>query len=121
MSARGASSAALRHRRLRDDKAGLSPAAARYLPGKGPSYEVEESLGSDLGPQHNLLLRMPEALASPRRIVVEGLWHQPQFASRALGRMQVSTPGRHMEGVRWEMVGTWCQHRTAPCMTTCEG
>jgi type VI secretion system protein ImpG len=76
-----------------------------YLPGEGPSYEVEESLGSDLGHQHNLLLRMPEALASPRRIVVEGLWHQPQFASRALGRMQVSTPGRHVEGVRWEMVG----------------
>ena len=64
---------------------------------------------------------MPEALASPRRIVVEGLWHQPQFASRALGRMQVSTPGRHVEGVRWEMVADVVPSQEVPCMTIWEG
>ena len=76
-----------------------------FLPGEGPSYEVEESLGADLSPQHSLLIRMPEAFTTPRRVVVEALWHQPQFASRALGRMQISTPGRHVEGLRWQLLG----------------
>jgi type VI secretion system protein ImpG len=48
---------------------------------------------------------MPEAFTTPRRVVVEGLWHQPQFASRALGRLQLSTPGRHVEGLRWQLLG----------------
>ncbi len=76
-----------------------------FLPGEGPSYEVEESLGADLSPQHSLLIRMPETFTAPRRVVVEGLWHQPQFASRALGRLQLSTPGRHVEGLRWQLLG----------------
>jgi len=76
-----------------------------FLPGEGPSYEVEESLGADLSSQHSLLLRMPEAFVAPRRVVVEALWHQPQFASRALGRLQLSTPGRHVEGLRWQLLG----------------
>jgi type VI secretion system protein ImpG len=76
-----------------------------FLPGEGPSYEVEESLGADLAPQHSLLIRMPEAFTTPRRVVVEALWHQPQFASRALGRIQVSTPGRYVEGLRWQLLG----------------
>jgi type VI secretion system protein ImpG len=76
-----------------------------FLPGEGPSYEVEESLGAGLSPQHSLLIRMPEAFVAPRRVVVEALWHQPQFASRALGRLQLSTPGRHVEGLRWQLLG----------------
>jgi type VI secretion system protein ImpG len=76
-----------------------------FLPGEGPGYEVEETLGPDLTPRHSLMLRMPEAFTAPRRIVVEALWHQPWFAAQAVGRLEVSTPGRHVEGLRWEMVG----------------
>ncbi len=85
-----------------------------FLPGEGPSYEVEEAICGDLGPHHSLLIRMPEAFTAPRRIVVEGLWHQPQFASRALGRIDISIPGRHVEGLHWRMVGTVVPSQESP-------
>lgn len=85
---------------------GREPVRPAFLPGEGPSYELEESLAEDLSPRHALLLRMPEAFSAPRRIVVEALWHQPRFASQPLGRMEVSTPGRHVEGLQWQMVGS---------------
>jgi type VI secretion system protein ImpG len=85
-----------------------------FLPGEGPSFEIEESLGAELGAHHRLLLRMPEALTSPRRIVVEGLWHQPQFAAHALGRIDVSMPGRHVEGLRWQLMGNVLPSQESP-------
>ncbi len=85
-----------------------------FLPGEGPGYEIDETLGPDLIPRHSLQLHMPEAFTAPRRIVVEALWHQPQFAARALGRIDVSTPGRHVEGLNWQLLGDVLPSQDSP-------
>ena len=63
-------------------KAGLAPLRPAHLPGTGPSYEVEDVPGVN-GPSPQLVLRMPEAFTTPRKLVVEALWHQPRFAAEA--------------------------------------
>jgi type VI secretion system protein ImpG len=93
---------------------GREPLRPAYLPGEGPSYEIDEELGADLSPQHRLLLRMPEAFDAPRKVLVEALWYQPKFAAQAVGRLDVSTPSRHVEGLRWRMVGNLQPHRHSP-------
>jgi type VI secretion system protein ImpG len=95
-------------------KLGLSPLRPAFLPGKGASYEVDETMGSDLRPRQSLIVRMPEAFTAPRKLVVEALWHQPQFAAQAAGRVDVSLPSRHIEGMNWQMVGGIQPHRDSP-------
>jgi type VI secretion system protein ImpG len=92
-------------------KSGRTPMRPAFLPGEGPSYELDESLDEEMRPRHSLLVRMPEAFAEPRKLLVEALWHQPQFVSEAVGRVGISTPGRHIEGLDWQLVGRLEAHR----------
>lgn len=93
------------------EKTGRVPMRPAFLPGEGPSYELDESLDEDMRPRHSLLVRMPEAFVEPRKLLVEALWYQPQFVSEAIGRVGVSTPGRHVEGLNWQLVGRLEPHR----------
>jgi type VI secretion system protein ImpG len=93
------------------EKTGRVPMRPAFLPGEGPSYELDESLDEEMRPRHNLVVRMPEAFAEPRKLLVEALWHQPQFVSEAIGRVSISTPGRHVEGLGWQLVGRLQSHR----------
>lgn len=77
---------------------GLEPLPTSALPGDIGGFEVEEEL-TDRGAQHRLIVRMPEAFRSPRHLAVEALWHQPAFAERAVGALQVSLPERYLVGV----------------------
>ena len=92
-------------------KTGRTPMRPAFLPGEGPSYELDESLDEELRARHSLLVRMPEAFLEPRKLLVEALWYQPQFVSEAVGRVAVSTPGRHVEGLGWQLVGRLEAHR----------
>ncbi|MFY2561600.1 type VI secretion system baseplate subunit TssF [Corallococcus terminator] len=94
-------------------KSGLAPLRPAHLPGKGPGYEVEE-VPTQYGPSPHLVLRMPEAFSAPRKLLVEALWHQPRFASEALGRLTVGVPGRHIEGLDWRLVGQLQPDRESP-------
>ncbi|MCP3101820.1 type VI secretion system baseplate subunit TssF [Myxococcus sp. K15C18031901] len=94
-------------------KTGLAPLRPAHLPGTGPGYEVEDVPGEN-GPSPHLVLRMPEAFTSPRKLVVEALWHQPRFASEASGRISVGVPARHIEGLEWSLVGQLQPHRDSP-------
>ncbi|QSQ16459.1 type VI secretion system baseplate subunit TssF [Myxococcus landrumensis] len=94
-------------------KTGLTPLRPAHLPGTGPAYEVEE-VPTEHGPSPHLVLRMPEAFTAPRKLVVEALWHQPRFASDASGRIAVSVPGRHIEGLDWRLVGQLQPDRESP-------
>ncbi|WP_224360589.1 type VI secretion system baseplate subunit TssF [Hyalangium versicolor] len=86
-------------------KTGRTPMRPAFLPGEGPSYELDEGLDEDMRPRHSLLVRLPEAFLEPQKLLVEALWFQPQFAAEAVGRMSVSTPARHVEGLGWQLVG----------------
>jgi len=90
---------------------GREPMRPAFLPGEGPSYELEEGLDEQMRPRHSLLVRMPEAFSEPTKLLVEALWYQPQFVSEAVGRVSVSTPGRHVEGLGWQLVGRLEAHR----------
>lgn len=93
------------------EKTGRVPMRPAFLPGEGPSYELDETLDEDMRPRHSLLVRMPEAFVEPRKLLVEALWYQPQFVSEAIGRVGISTPGRHVEGLGWQLVGRLEPHR----------
>lgn len=95
-------------------EAGRLPMRPAYLPGEGPSYELDEALAEDLTPRHRLQVRMPEAFQEPRKVLVEALWYQPRFAAQAIGPLEVSLPGRHVEGLRWQTVGPLQPHRDSP-------
>jgi type VI secretion system protein ImpG len=92
-------------------KTGRSPMRPAFLPGEGPSYELDEALDEEMRPRHNLLVRLPEAFVEPQKLLVEALWFQPQFVSEAVGKVSVSTPGRHVEGLGWQLVGRLEPHR----------
>ena len=92
-------------------KTGRVPMRPAFLPGEGPSYELDETLDEELRPRHSLLVRLPEAFLEPQKLLVEALWYQPQFVSEAIGRVSVSIPGRHLEGLGWQLVGRLQPHR----------
>ncbi|HEX8436652.1 MAG TPA: hypothetical protein VF697_16200, partial [Archangium sp.] len=92
-------------------KTGRTPMRPAFLPGEGPSYELDEALDEEMRTRHSLLVRLPEAFQEPQKLLVEALWFQPHFVSEAVGRVSVSTPGRHVEGLNWQLVGRLEPHR----------
>jgi len=92
-------------------QSGRLPMRPAFLPGEGPSYELDEGLDEEMRPRHTLLVRLPQAFLEPQKLLVEGLWYQPNFVSEAVGRVTVSTPGRHVEGLGWQLVGRLEAHR----------
>ncbi len=64
------------------------------------AYEIEERI-DDIHNGLFLLVRMPEALLRPVRLVVEGLWHQPGFARDAVGKLKITLPNRNQEGFQF--------------------
>ncbi len=92
-------------------RTGRSPMRPAFLPGEGPSYELEEGLDEEMRSRHSLLVNMPEAFTEPQKLLVEALWYQPPFVSEAVGRISVATPGRHVEGLGWQLVGRLQPHR----------
>jgi type VI secretion system protein ImpG len=93
---------------------GREPMRPVHVPGPGPAYELDEQLAADGSPLHQLLVRMPEAFLEPRKLHVDALWYQPRFASEATGRLEVSTPSVHVEGLRWRVVGDVQPPRDSP-------
>ncbi|NMO18631.1 hypothetical protein HPC49_12405 [Pyxidicoccus fallax] len=93
---------------------GREPLRPAHVPGPGPGYELDEQLAADGRTLHQLLVRMPEAFLEPRKLHVDALWYQPGFASDALGRLDVSTPSLHVEGLRWHVVGDLQPPRDSP-------
>ncbi len=92
-------------------RSGRTPMRPAFLPGEGASYELDETLDEELRTRHSLLVRLPEAFIEPQKLLVEALWYQPRFVSEAVGRVSVSTPGRHVEGLGWQLLGRLQPHR----------
>lgn len=86
-------------------KAGPAPLRPAFLPGEGPSYDIEETFDDSLRAWQSLIVRMPEAFTAPRKVLVEALWYQPRFTPQGTGRIGVTLPGRHIEGLQWQMMG----------------
>ncbi|MFP2910768.1 type VI secretion system baseplate subunit TssF [Pyxidicoccus sp. 3LFB2] len=97
-------------------KVGPVPLRSTHLPGTGPSYEVEEVPGAK-GPTPQLVLRMPEAFTTPRKLVVEARWYQPRFAAEASGPIAITLPGRVIEGLGWRLVGQVQPHRDSTTLS----
>lgn len=86
---------------------GLVPLPPVALSGGRELYEIEDRPALGAGRRtHALLLRLPEALLLPRQFAVEGIWHQPDFAPQASGRLQLILPDRVLSGVDWQAIGT---------------
>jgi type VI secretion system protein ImpG len=95
-------------------KAGSTPLRPALLPGAGPSYEIEETFDDSLHSYQSLIVRMPEAFTAPKKILVEALWYQPRFMPQDTGRIGVTLPGRHIEGLHWQMMGEVHRHSESP-------
>jgi type VI secretion system protein ImpG len=85
-------------------KAGPVPLRPAFLPGEGPSYDIDETFDDNLRSYQSLIMRMPEAFTAPKKILVEANWYQPRFSPQGTGRVGVSLPGRHIEGLGWQLV-----------------
>ncbi len=87
-------------------QAGLERLHAATLNSIKPSFDIEER--SDLGVPgaYALLLQMPEAIAKPQQLVVDANWFQPEFASHAIGPIEVRLWDRVIPGLLWETVGS---------------
>ncbi|MEM9458695.1 MAG: type VI secretion system baseplate subunit TssF [Myxococcota bacterium] len=82
-----------------------------YLAGGRDSYDVGYR-GDDVDP--TLLLRMPDAFAHPRMVMVQARWHQPWFDDVAVGTLEASLQTRHIEGVEFHIQGELTPHRRSP-------
>jgi type VI secretion system protein ImpG len=101
-------------------KAGKVPLRPAFLPGEGPCYEIEETFDDHLRSYQSLIVRMPEAFTAPRKILVEAHWYQPRFAPQGTGRIGVTLPGRHIEGLGWQMMGEVHRHNVSPLVDDVE-
>jgi type VI secretion system protein ImpG len=95
-------------------KAGPAAMRPSFLPGEGPSYEIEETFDESLRSYQSLVVRMPEAFTSPRKVLVEALWYQPRFAPQGTGRIGVMLPGRHIAGLQLQTLGEVHPHSESP-------
>jgi type VI secretion system protein ImpG len=97
-------------------KTGRVPMRPAFLPGEGPSYEIDDALDASLTPHPRFQVRMPEAFLElePRKVLVEAHWYQPRFAEQATGPIAVSTPSRHVKGLGWQVLGTVRPHHDSP-------
>ena len=62
------------------------------------TFEVEER-EDDAQSGSFLLVRMPRALLSPVKLLVDAEWHQPWFAREAVGKLRIAAPYRSLEGL----------------------
>ncbi|MBK9646225.1 MAG: type VI secretion system baseplate subunit TssF [Deltaproteobacteria bacterium] len=76
--------------------AGLLPILPSALPGEGGTWELE--------PPSSLHLHLPDAFLRPRTISVDGLWHEPSFASALAGPLSPRLHRRAMPAVRLSMM-----------------
>ena len=89
----------------RIDPEGLTPLEPGVLHSSDSalSYEVEERV-DDLHNGLFLIVRMPEALLKPVKLVLEGLWHQPGFAREAVGKLRITLPNRSQDGFQFQPI-----------------
>lgn len=89
----------------RIDPEGLTPLEPGILHSSDSalSYEVEERV-DDLHNGLFLIVRMPEALLKPVKLVLEGLWHQPGFAREAVGKLRITLPNRSQDGFQFQPI-----------------
>jgi type VI secretion system protein ImpG len=99
----------------KDKTRGPVPLRQGVLPGANTSetYELEEREDSG-GTTPWLVLRMPDAFARPRLVLVDATWHQPRFDEHATGRLKVGLVDRVLEGIDWRVLGPVRPHAESP-------
>ena len=71
----------------------------------GDAWEIEQSTDERGNIRHELIVRMPDTFAVPRKLAVDAFWYQPAFSRHAIGNLQVKLQSRHLEGVEWNTLG----------------
>lgn len=94
------------------NRSGPEPIRHGLMPGDGPTWELEDI--GDHNTRPTLLLRMPEAFATPCLVEVDGLWHQPGFTDQGTGSVQIRPSKRYLEGVGWTLAGPITPSRDNP-------
>jgi type VI secretion system protein ImpG len=90
---------------------GPEPILPVQLASGDTSYDLEYVAEGAGGLEPRLVLRLPDALGSPRVISVEACWHQPELDRVAVGKLDVRLQTRHLQGVELRMLGTLTPHR----------
>ncbi|HZS39322.1 MAG TPA: type VI secretion system baseplate subunit TssF [Polyangia bacterium] len=83
---------------------GLQPLPSGMLPGADEGWQLERAVEPG-GVRQRLRVRLRDAFAKPRRVVVQAEWHQPWFAARAVGPLDAWLPNRHAGGLKWRVLG----------------
>lgn len=99
----------------KDKARGPTPLRQGVLPGVNTSetYELEEREDAS-GTTPWIVLRMPDAFARPRLLLIDATWHQPLFDEHATGRLKVGLVDRTLEGIDWRVLGPIRPHAQSP-------
>jgi type VI secretion system protein ImpG len=89
---------------LEQERRGLAPIPPSGLPANSEGYEIER-IQTQGGMRYRLILRLPDALAQPRNVVVEVDWHQPRFGDSANGTLKVALSDRYIDGLQMRVLG----------------
>lgn len=90
----------------------LTPKGLEALPpgdlpthGSAGVWEVEDRIDEHGHSRHELIVRMPDAFAVPRKLAVDAYWYQPAFTRHAVGSLQVKLQSRHLDGIEYNALG----------------
>ncbi len=82
---------------------GMVPVKPGILSGGEGTYEISQKTDSVKGSRYWLCMHDPSAFVEPVTVVLDGLWHQPDF-SRNFSQMLKTRPySRTIAGVNWDL------------------
>lgn len=96
---------------------GLIPLRPGIITGGNGSYEIEHNQAGIA----NLLLHLPQAFVTPKKIAIDALWLQPEFSEQVDQQHKVMLASKNIEGVTWAMLGEIKVHQENPLNEDAEG
>lgn len=93
------------------EEEGSVPLRPGIISGGNRSYELlRRFLPEQKKHQFYLLINFPEAISSPKTLMVDGLWFQPQFSNVIGEKLNVFPYSRNVPGIEWEIAGNIFAH-----------
>ncbi|WP_437509732.1 type VI secretion system baseplate subunit TssF [Sorangium sp. So ce1099] len=92
---------------------GKQPILPGALVDTAPAYEIVPCGADADSSTYELALKVPDAFAKPRKVIVDARWYQPSFDAHATGELSARFQTRQVDGVTLRTRGALQAHRTS--------
>ena len=82
---------------------GMVPLKPGILSGGESTYEIAQKMDPAKGSRFWLCLHDSSAFENPVTLVLDGLWHQPEFSQQLSEMLKARPYSRNISGVRWDL------------------